>query len=86
LSAAELAQLLVLPSVVGRMNDPSISEGQKRAVERVAGRHFFHRWQLEEALAELSADWRLRAGDKERNREKRRELDYLHRLIRAELQ
>jgi len=86
LSAAELSQMLILPSVVGRMNDPAISEGQKRAVERLAGRHFAHRWELELALSDLSADWRFRPGDKEWNREKRRELDYLHRLIRAELQ
>ncbi|MEW6335060.1 MAG: inorganic phosphate transporter, partial [Thermodesulfobacteriota bacterium] len=83
LSATEVGLLLVDLRLAHRINDPTITESQKRAVQRLAGKRFVHRWQLEKALAEESAEWRIEAGKKERNREIRRKLDYLHRLIRA---
>jgi PiT family inorganic phosphate transporter len=86
LSAAEVVQIPVPPQVVHRINDPTITEAQKRAVQRLEGKIFTHRWQLERSLADLSPEWQIKAGDKEWNREIRRELDYLYRLIRASVQ
>ncbi len=83
LSTTEVGPLLVDPRLAYRINDPTITEAQKRAVQRLVGKRFVHRWQLEKALAEESAEWRMEAGKKERNREIRRKLDYLYRLIRA---
>jgi len=83
LSATEVGPLLVDLRLTQRINDPTITEPQKRAVQRLAGKRFVHRWHWEKALAEESAEWRMEAGKKERNREIRRKLDYLHRLIRA---
>jgi PiT family inorganic phosphate transporter len=86
LSAAEVAQILVPPQLIHRINDPSITETQKRALQKLAGRSFTHRWQWENALADLAPEWRSKADDKEWNRERRRKLDYLYRLIRASME
>jgi PiT family inorganic phosphate transporter len=83
LSTTEVGPLLVDPRLAYRINDPTITEAQKRAVQRLVGKRFIHRWQLEKALAEDSPEWRMEAGKKDRNREIRRKLDYLYRLIRA---
>jgi len=83
LSITEVGPLLVDARLASRINDPTITEAQRRAVQRITGKRFVHRWQLEKALAEDSPEWRMEAGKKERNREIRRKLDYLYRLIRA---
>jgi PiT family inorganic phosphate transporter len=86
LSAVEVSEILVTSEMVYRINDPSITDGQKKALEGLVGRPLTHRWQWERALAERSPEWRIRVGDKERNRELRRKLDYLYRLILAGMQ
>lgn len=86
LSTTEVGQLLVDARLAYRINDPTITESQKRAIQRLVGKRFIHRWQLEKALAEESPEWRMEAGKKERNRENRRKLDYLYRLIRISMQ
>jgi PiT family inorganic phosphate transporter len=83
MSAAEIDQLVVAIQVVNRINDPAITDGQKRAVQRLWGRSFTHRWELEKALEEQTSEWRMKPNDKEQNNELRRELDYVYRLIRA---
>jgi len=85
MAAAEIDQMVVTLQAVNRINDPVITEGQKRAVQKLWGKHFTHRWQLEKALADLSPEWRIRPGDKEHSAELRRELDYIYRLIRANM-
>ncbi len=87
LSTTEVGPLVVEPLFVHRIDsDPTITEAQKRAVQRLVGKRFVHRWQLEKALAEHSPEWRMESGKKDRNQEIRRELDYLYRLIRANMQ
>jgi PiT family inorganic phosphate transporter len=86
LSLSEVSEILMTPTMLFRINDPSITGVQKRALERLVGRHFAHRWQWERALAEGTPEWRIRASDKEWNRELRRKLDYLFRVIRAGMQ
>ena len=83
MSAAEIDQLVMTIQVVSRINDPAITDGQKRAVQRLLGRSFAHRWELEKALEEQAPEWRMKPNDKEQNEELRRELDYIYRLIRA---
>jgi PiT family inorganic phosphate transporter len=81
--AAKIDQLVVAVQVVNRINDPSITDEQKKAVRKLWGKNFTHRWQLENALAEQSPEWRPRSNDKEHNEELRRKLDYVCRLIRT---
>ena len=83
MSAAEIDQIMMPVQVLARINDPRITEGQKKALQQLWGKSFTHRWQFEKALADLSPEWRMKPGDKERNEELKSELDYIHRLIRA---
>lgn len=83
MSAAEIDHLVMTIQVVSRINDPAITASQKMAVQRLLGRSFMHRWELEKALEDLSPEWRMRPGDKEQNEKLRGHLDYIHRLIRA---
>jgi PiT family inorganic phosphate transporter len=86
MSAAEIDQILVPVQVLTRINDPRITDGQKRALQRLWGKGFSHRWQFEKALADLSPEWRMKPGDKNQNEELKSKLDYIHRLIRAHVQ
>jgi len=86
LSTTEVGPLLMDPRFAYRINDPAITEAQRGAVQRLMGKRFVHRWQLEKALAEESPEWRMETGKKERDREIKRKLDYLFRLIRASMQ
>ncbi len=83
MSAAEIDHLVVASQVVNRINDPAITDGQKQAIQKLRGRNFMHRWELERALAEQSQEWRMKPNHKEQNEELRRQLDYVYRLIRS---
>jgi inorganic phosphate transporter, PiT family len=83
ISTAEIDQLVVAIQVANRINDPAITDEQKRTVQKLWGMHFTHRWQLDDALAERSQEWRMIPNDKEQNKELRQKLDYIYRLIRS---
>ena len=83
MDAAKIDQMAVAVEAANRINDPSITDGQKRAVRNLWGKSFTHRWQLESALAEQTPEWQPKPNDKEQNEELRRKLDYVYRLIRA---
>ena len=61
----------------------ALNDDQKQALQKLWGKTFEHRWQMEKALAELSPAWRMKPGDKERNGQVQADLDYVYRLIRA---
>jgi PiT family inorganic phosphate transporter len=83
MSAAEIDRLVVAIQVVSRINDPAITDEQKKAVQKLRGKSFTHRWELERALAEQSQEWRMKPNEKKQNEELRRKLDYIYRLIRS---
>ncbi len=83
MSATEIDPIALTIQAVNRMNNPSITAGQKRAVLGLVGKAFTHRWQLEVALAEKSPEWKPTPGDKEQNEKIMLDLDYVCRLIRS---
>jgi hypothetical protein len=83
MSATEINPIVLTIQAVNRMNNPSITAGQKRAVLGLVGKAFTHRWQLEAALAERSPEWKPTPGDKEQNDKIMLDLDYVCRLIRS---
>lgn len=83
MSAAEIDHLVVAIQVANRINDPAITDDQKRAVQKLWGKNFTHRWELEKSLAEQSQEWRMKPNNKQQNEELRRKLDYVYRLIRS---
>ncbi len=83
MSVTEIEPIVLTFPAVNRINNPSITGDQKKAVLGLVGKAFTHRWQLETALAERSPDWRPVQGDKERNDKIMLDLDYIYRLIRS---
>jgi len=74
---------MVTSQSVNRANGSTLKDEQKRALQKLWGKTFEHRWQIEKALAELSPEWRMKPGDKEQNDKITADLDYVYRLIRA---
>jgi len=83
LSAAEIDRLVVVNQAANRINDPTITEEQKQAVQQLRGKSFTHRWEMESALAQQSREWKMQPGNKKQNEELKWKLDYIHRLIRS---
>jgi PiT family inorganic phosphate transporter len=83
MSATEIDRTMVTSQSVNRANGSTLKDEQKRALQKLWGKTFEHRWQIEKALAELSPAWRMKPGDKEQNNEVMADLDYVYRLIRA---
>ncbi|MDP3097144.1 MAG: inorganic phosphate transporter [Syntrophales bacterium] len=83
MAATEIDRTMVTSDAVKRANGSALKDDQKRALRKLWGKTFEHRWQLEKALAEASPEWRVKPGDKEQSNEVLRDLDYVYRLIRA---
>ena len=79
---AEIHEMRIDPDEIPRLDSDWMSRGQISAVARLAGKSFTHRWQLDEALAVESEEWRLlprTAVNKPFNKELRKKLDSLYR-------
>lgn len=83
MAATEIDRTMVTSQSVNRANGSTLKDEQKRALQKLWGKTFEHRWQIEKALAELSPAWRMKSGDKEQNDKITADLDYVYRLIRA---
>jgi inorganic phosphate transporter, PiT family len=83
MAAAEIDRMIVTSRSVNRVNASALLDDQKRALQKLWGKTFEHRWQIEKALAELSPAWRMKPGDREQNDQITADLDYIYRLIRV---
>ena len=83
MASTEIDRTMVTSQSIQRANGSTLSDDQKRALQKLWGKTFEHRWQIETALANLSPAWRMRPGDKEQNGRVAADLDYVYRLIRA---
>jgi PiT family inorganic phosphate transporter len=83
MAAAEIDRTMVTSLSVNQANRSALKDDQKRALQKLSGKSFEHRWQIENALAELSPEWRMKPGDKEQNNKIIDDLNYVYRLIRA---
>ncbi len=58
---AEVDSFFIDSTLAGTELDPNeFTKGQIEAVKKLHGRLFTHKWQLDDALAALSPDWRMR--------------------------
>ncbi len=64
LSRARIAPTVIDSDKLWRLEDTSLSEAQVVSLSRLASRTFDHLWILDEALAELSEEWRSRPASK----------------------
>ncbi|MFH1811123.1 MAG: inorganic phosphate transporter [Pseudomonadota bacterium] len=88
LKYTEVASLTVDIEKLAPLDDGQwFSEEQLRTVFRLHGRTYMHPWQLRDALAERSTEWRLLADTKRNkrfNKELKAKLDYLAQVFAAE--
>ncbi|GGO84238.1 hypothetical protein GCM10011348_30020 [Marinobacterium nitratireducens] len=68
------------------VDDSWFSTGQRQALSALAGERFEYRWQIRDALASLSEDWRPREdrevpANRLFNRELQQKFDYLYRIL-----
>ncbi len=71
---AELDTLVIDRAGLARLSEGLLNDGQRAALEGLAGRRFVHRWMLDDALARASDEWR-RLPDTAVNRLVNRRLD-----------
>jgi PiT family inorganic phosphate transporter len=84
MAAAEIADLKVTAARIQKIKGSWFTPGQIKSLEDLKGQSFVHKWMLNDALAALSPEWRMKDAKlgKEYNAELNRKLDYLHRLLR----
>jgi len=82
IASAELDEMKVTKERITRIDMDWISPEQITALEQLEGRAFQHKWQLDEALAEISPSWRFRENDGRHNSDMRRKLLYIYRFFR----
>ena len=57
---AEIGRIEIDTSKLSRLGEGLITDGQRAALARLAGRTFSHRWMLDDALARESEEWKAR--------------------------
>lgn len=83
MSSTEIDRTMVTSQSVNRANGSALSDEQKRALHKLWGKTFEHRWQIEKALAGISPAWQMKPGEKAFNDQITADLEYVYRLIRA---
>ena len=61
---AEIDRIEIDGARIASLGQGLLSDGQRAALERLAGRRFSHHWMLDEALAEASDEWKMRRDTK----------------------
>lgn len=76
--------LVLAPEKLNRLVDAGLTQPQFNALQNLEGRTFDHSWQLGDALAEISKEWRVRGGglkNKLHDRGIKQKLAYLYRIF-----
>jgi len=64
IDAAERYRLSISRDALAKLDRDYLDPSQVSALEELAGRSFDHKWQLHEALSELSSEWKPREASK----------------------
>jgi len=67
LSASKISQIAITIDKINSIDSDRISDKQKKAIEKLSGQKFKHRWQFADALEFNSPSWGFREGDKKFN-------------------
>jgi PiT family inorganic phosphate transporter len=84
MTSAEIDAMEVTQERISKISLGWFTEEQKKALYELEGREFIHKWQLNEALAEISPQWRFRENDKDYNRNLQNKLLHTYRFFRYE--
>jgi PiT family inorganic phosphate transporter len=84
LTSAEIDHMEVTVETLETINfDPDwISEREKNDLIKLENRKFKHKWQLDDALAEISPYWRLRKNDKKHNENLMNKMSHIYEKFR----
>jgi len=84
MSATEIDQMAVTKASIARLNTDRFTREQSKALEKLDGREFAHKWQLREALAVQSSQWRFHKNDQNHNQDLQNKLAHLFNVFRYE--
>ena len=84
MTASEIDDMGVTKAAIAMISTDWFTSEQKKALEQLEGQEFVHKWQLNEALAEISPQWRFRENDKSHNKNLRNKLAHIYRFFRYE--
>ena len=84
LRVARLQPMTITQAHLRRLDSRLVTAAQMKALHGLSGRQFQHAWQLEQALGDLSADWRPHAaapGHQEHNEQLARALQHAMQVL-----
>ena len=84
MTSAEIDEMDVTQKGISKIRGGWFTIEEKKALSELEGREFIHKWQLNEALAEISPQWQFRRNDKEHNKNLQNKLSHIYRLFRYE--
>lgn len=84
MTASEIDDMGVTKAAIAMISADWFTSEQKKALEQLEGREFVHKWQLNDALAEISPQWRFRENDKDYNKILEHKLSHIYRFFRYE--
>jgi PiT family inorganic phosphate transporter len=84
MTSAEIDEMNVTKERISRISADWFSEAQGKALHELEGREFIHKWQLNDALAEISPQWQFKKSDKEHNKNLQNKLSHIYRFFRYE--
>ncbi len=82
LGAAEIDEMQVTETAIAGLKTDWFTAEQIESLKRLEKLEFVHKWQLDQALAAQSSQWRFRRDDRAFNRELRNKLRYLYNAFR----
>ena len=83
MASAELDEMEVTRTGIVGMDMNWITPQQIAALQLLEGRVFERKWQLDDALAEVSPSWRPKEGDYKHNEEIKQKLAYIYKYFRV---
>jgi PiT family inorganic phosphate transporter len=84
MASAELDEMEVTTIGIAGLDMNWITQGQIAGLQLLEGRVFEHKWQLNDALAEMSPSWRPKEGEDKHNREIGQKLAYIYKYFRVD--
>ena len=83
MTAAEVDTLRITHSGIAQIDSEWITKEQKKALGKLEGQAFMHKWTFDEALAGTTPDWNPRANDIRFNDNLRNQLSHIYRYFRV---
>jgi PiT family inorganic phosphate transporter len=84
MASAELDEMEVTTIGIAGLDMNWITQVQIAGLQLLEGRVFEHKWQLNDALAEMSPSWRPKEGEDKHNREIGQKLAYIYKYFRVD--